>query len=75
MESCFVKTCTPLFDRGYMTVMPNHRIEISSRIKEEFHNGKEYYALHGQNMRLPDYGDRRPSAEFLKWHNENVYRG
>jgi putative restriction endonuclease len=64
-----------LFDRGYMTVTPNHRIEISSRIKEEFHNGKEYYALHGQNMRLPEYGDRRPSADFLRWHNENIYRG
>ena len=63
-----------LFDRGYMTVTPNHRIEVSSRIKEEFHNGKEYYALHGENMRLPDCGDRRPSHDFLKWHNENIYR-
>jgi putative restriction endonuclease len=64
-----------LFDRGYMTVAPNHRIEVSSRIKEEFHNGKEYYVLHGQTMRLPEYGDRRPSGEFLRWHNEIVYRG
>ena len=63
-----------LFDRGYMTVTPSHQIEVSSRIKEEFHNGKEYYALHGQDMRLPEYGNRKPSAEFLKWHNENVYR-
>ena len=62
-----------LFDRGYMTVTPGHRIEVSSRIKEEFHNGKEYYVLHGQNMRLPEYGDRRPSADLLRWHNENVY--
>lgn len=63
-----------LFDRGYMTVTASHHIEVSPRIKEEFHNGKEYYALHGQMMSLPEYGDRRPSAEFLKWHNENVYR-
>ena len=63
-----------LFDRGYLTVTPNHRIEVSSRIKEEFHNGKEYYALHGQNVRLPEQGDRRPSVESLGWHNENVYR-
>ena len=63
-----------LFDRGYMTVTPSHRIEVSSHIKEEFHNGKEYYALHGQNMRLPEYDNREPSAEFLRWHNENVYR-
>jgi putative restriction endonuclease len=63
-----------LFDRGYMTVTPSHQIEVSSRIKEEFHNGKEYYALHGQTTRLPEYGDRRPSPDFLKWHNENIYR-
>ena len=63
-----------LLDRGYMTVTPGHRIEVSSRIKEEFHNGKEYYRLHGETMRLPEYGDRRPSAELLRWHNDNVYR-
>jgi putative restriction endonuclease len=63
-----------LFDRGYVTVTESHHIEVSSRIREEFHNGKEYYALHGQEMRLPEYGDRRPSMELLRWHNENVYR-
>ncbi|MGA3199969.1 MAG: HNH endonuclease [Halobacteriota archaeon] len=63
-----------LFDRGYMTVTPSHRIEVSPQIKEEFHNGKEYYRLHGETMRLPEYGDRRPSAEFLRWHNDNRYR-
>jgi len=51
-----------LFDRGYMTVTPAHRIEVSARIREEFHNGKEYYRLHGETMRLPEYDDRRPSA-------------
>ena len=64
-----------LFDRGYMTVTPDNQIEVSSRIDEEFHNGKEYYRLHGETMRLPQHGDRRPSSEFLSWHNENVYRG
>jgi len=64
-----------LFDRGYMTVTPSHRIEVSSRIREEFHNGKEYYKLHGEIMRLPKYGDRYPSPALLGWHNENVYRG
>jgi putative restriction endonuclease len=64
-----------LFDRGYMTVTTRHQIEISSRIKGEFHNGKEYYRLHGETMRLPMYEERQPSAEFLRWHNDNVYRG
>jgi len=39
-----------LFDRGYLTVTPEYRIEVSQRIKEEFENGKEYYALHGNSI-------------------------
>lgn len=63
-----------LFDRGYMTVTPDHHIEVSSRIKQEFNNGQEYYALHRAEIRVPQLTDRQPSAEFLKWHNENVYK-
>ena len=64
-----------LFDRGYVTATLEHRIEVSSRIRDEFHNGKEYYALHGKEMRLPEHADRGPAVELLRWHNENVYRG
>jgi putative restriction endonuclease len=63
-----------LFDRGYLTVEPDHHIVVSSRIKQEFNNGREYYALHGTEIRVPQLTDRRPSAEFLQWHNENVYK-
>lgn len=64
-----------LFDRGYMTVTPGYTIEVSRRIKEEFDNGREYYGLHGGQIQLPEGLARRPAAEFLKWHNENVYQG
>jgi putative restriction endonuclease len=37
-----------LFDRGYVTVTPQLRFEVSRRIKEEFENGRDYYALHGR---------------------------
>ena len=63
-----------LFDRGYLTVSPDHRVEISRRIKDEFDNGKEYYALHGKTILIPDQPEFRPSTEELIWHNENVYR-
>src|SRR5271167_1536981 len=33
-----------LFDLGYVTVTPALRLEVSSRLREEWHNGKEYYA-------------------------------
>jgi putative restriction endonuclease len=63
-----------LFDRGYLTITPEHKIEVSNRIKEEFDNGKEYYALHGSEVWLPKETRLRPGGEYLSWHNENVYR-
>jgi HNH endonuclease len=33
-----------LFDAGYVTVTPDYHFEVSRRIKEEFENGRDYYA-------------------------------
>ena len=63
-----------LFDRGYLTVAPDHHVEVSHRLKDEFDNGKEYYALQGRKIVLPESPVFRPSEEQLTWHNENVYR-
>ena len=63
-----------LFDRGYITVNEDYRIEVSKRIKEDYGNGREYYALHGKMLaEIPDRPEERPSKQFLLWHNENVY--
>jgi putative restriction endonuclease len=62
-----------LFDRGYMTVTPEYRLEVSRRIKEEFNNGVEYYALQGKQIHMPLVEQYRPSAEALAWHNERVF--
>ncbi len=64
-----------LFDRGYVTVTPELRLEVSSRIRDEFQNGKDYYALHGIEMRSPARPDDAPRRENLSWHNERVYLG
>jgi putative restriction endonuclease len=63
-----------LFDRGYVTVTPQLRIEVSKRIKEEFDNGREYYRLHGQEMRAPAAIGMHPSSESLVWHNEKIFK-
>jgi putative restriction endonuclease len=63
-----------LFDRGYLTVSPDYRVEVSRRLKEEFDNGKEYYALQGKSILLPGSPAFWPSNEQLEWHNEHVYR-
>jgi hypothetical protein len=43
-------------------------------VKDEFDNGKEYYALQGNTILLPGNPAFRQSAEQLGLHNENVYR-
>jgi putative restriction endonuclease len=64
-----------LFDAGYVTVTPEYRFEVSGRIKEEFENGRDYYALHGSPIRLPERLENRPLAGALAWHNEERFRG
>jgi putative restriction endonuclease len=62
-----------LFDRGYLTVSSDYHVEVSRRLKEEFDNGKEYYALQGKTILLPGNPLFRPSTKQLAWHNENKY--
>jgi putative restriction endonuclease len=63
-----------LFDRGYMTVTRDHRVEASRRLKEEFDNGEEYYSMHGRRLQVvPRTEQERPAPEFIDWHNEHVY--
>lgn len=63
-----------LLDRGYVTVTPQLRFEVSRRIREEFENGRDYYALHGQPVRLPVQQGLAPAREYLDWHASNVFR-
>ena len=63
-----------LFDRGYMTVTEDYRVEVSKRIKEDYGNGREYYEMHGNNLVvLPGNKLELPSKEYIQWHNNNVY--
>jgi predicted restriction endonuclease len=64
-----------LFDQGYVTITPEYRLEVSPRLKEDYQNGRSYYPLHGSSMCLPAAAPEAPSADFLRWHNERVYRG
>ncbi|MBM3554197.1 MAG: HNH endonuclease [Alphaproteobacteria bacterium] len=64
-----------LFDAGYVTVTPEMRFEVSRRIKEEFENGRHYYAMQGKSIFVPADIEQRPDGDALRWHNEHVYRG
>lgn len=64
-----------LFDRGYVTVSEDYRFEVSRRLKEDWENGRDYYALHGREIRLPTAEGGRPDPTLLRWHAENLYLG
>ena len=64
-----------LFDRGYVTVTPDHEFRVSERLHEDYANGRTYYGLDGQEVRVP-LGDReKPSRDLLAWHGEEVFLG
>lgn len=63
-----------LFDLGLVTVEPDYRIRISSKIRDQYFNGKAYYRLEGQELaRLPDRSGDHPDKAVLKWHNDNRF--
>ena len=64
-----------LFDRGYLTVTPDYRLEVSRKIREQFENGRDYYAMHGRSIDIPPRLDQRPARAGLEWHNSQRYLG
>ena len=58
-----------LFDQGYVTVTPNHRIKVSERLRIDYQNGRTYYPFDGKEVALPPVADQWPSPDFLLWHN------
>ena len=64
-----------LFDRGYVTVTPDHRFRVSERLREDYANGRTYYGLDGQVVRVPMGAGEKPSRDLLAWHGEAVFLG
>jgi putative restriction endonuclease len=63
-----------LFDQGYVTISPEYRLEVSPRLRLDYQNGHSYYPLHGAELSVPRSPHDAPRADFLRWHNHNVYR-
>lgn len=64
-----------LFDLGYVTVDEEMRFVVSRRLREDFDNGRHYYALHGDLVRAPRLAAAAPSSEALAWHREQRFLG
>lgn len=64
-----------LFDLGYVTITPDLDMEVSGRLREDWSNGREYYAWHGRKLaHLPREPQLQPARDFLRWHNENRFK-
>lgn len=59
-----------LFDRGYVTFDDRRRLVVSRRLREDFENGKTYYAMEGTTLR--DSAEAQPEKA-LAWHREHVF--
>ena len=64
-----------LFDAGYVTVTPDLRFHVSRRIKEEFENGRDYYAMDGQAIAPVNIRGWEPNELALEWHNQERFLG
>lgn len=63
-----------LFDRGYLTVTSQLRVEVSQQLKHDFGHAGYYFSLHGAAIKTPARGELRPNDHRLAWHNKNVFR-
>jgi len=63
-----------LFDKGYVTVGSDDlRFGVSPRLRSEWENGREYYALQGARINVPSEPADQPTHELLAWHNANKF--
>jgi len=64
-----------LFDLGYVTVDPDFRFRVSTRLRTEFNNGVDYYRYDREILSvLPARSQERPAREYLEWHGDVVFR-
>jgi len=63
-----------LFDLGYVTITPDYKFRVGSRLRKEFHNGRCYYDMDEQTIALPENGLLRPNKDFLEWHEKKVFK-
>jgi putative restriction endonuclease len=64
-----------LYDAGYVSIRPDGIFVVSKQIREEFSNGKEYYALDGTPIRMPENPVLKPREEHLEWHYSERFLG
>lgn len=64
-----------VFDAGYVTFDDSLKLVVSDRVRTDFNNGNEYRRLHGHQLALPIIDAHRPSAEHIRWHQNERFLG
>ena len=69
-----------LFDRGFVTVTPEHRFLVSRRLKDDYSNGRVYYELQESiersgHIHLPTNPEHYPDPDALAWHVREKFVG
>jgi putative restriction endonuclease len=64
-----------LFDRGYITIDDDYRLNLGKRLRADYGNGRVYEEFHGQSLHVPKRQSDRPAPELLRWHQDHVFRG
>ncbi len=62
-----------LFDRGYVTITPDLKFQVSGRLDEDWQNGKVYYAFDQKPIRVPSEAECAPDRELLEWHGQSIF--
>jgi putative restriction endonuclease len=62
-----------LFDRGYVTITPDRRFRVSTRLKKDFNNGEEYRKFVDRELWVPATAEDRPDPKLLEWHADTVF--
>ena len=63
-----------LFDLGYLGLNTRHELQVSPRIREDWGNGKEFYDLAGQPIRVPKNRSNQPEESAVEWHMDTVFK-
>lgn len=62
-----------LFDRGYVSVTPDYRFQVSPRLRSDWNNGRIYYSQHDTRINLPADQSNWPDRQLLEWHADTVF--
>ena len=64
-----------LFDRGYLGIDEKHQLRVSSRLREDYGNGDEFYSRAGDQISVPAARVDRPAKDAVAWHMDTVFLG